>query len=53
MYITILIDVVQHSDFSLFADDNTLFKITLNEKDIVFLKKRYRFNVFWTLNALL
>ena len=48
-----MIDVVQHSDLFLFADDNKLFKIIFNEEDTVFLQKDIDSMFFWTLNSLL
>ena len=37
IYINTLIDVVQHLDLFLFADDNTLFKIIFNDEDTALL----------------
>ena len=37
IYINTLIDVVQHLDLFLFADDNKLFKIIFNDEDTALL----------------
>ena len=50
IYINTLVDVVQHSDLFLFADDNKLFKIIFNDEDTVLLQKDV---FFWTLNVFL
>ena len=50
IYINTLVDVVQHSDLFLFADDNKLFKIIFNDEDTVLLQKD---GFFWTLNVFL
>ena len=39
IYINTLVDVVQHSDLFLFADDNKLFKIILMMKTLYYCKK--------------
>ena len=39
IYINTLVDVVQHSDLFLFADDNKLFKIIFNDEGTVLLQK--------------
>ena len=53
IYINTLIDVVQHSNLFLFADDNKLFKIIFNDEDTVLLQKDIDSMFSWTLNSLL
>ena len=53
IYINPLIDVVQHSDLFLFADDNKLLKIIFNEEDTVPLQKGIDSGFSWTLNSTL
>ena len=53
IYINTLVDVVQHSDLFLFADDNKLFKIIFNDEDTVLLQKDIDSMFSWTLNSLL
>ena len=38
IYINTVIDIVQHSDLFLFADDNKLFKIIFNDEDTITAK---------------
>ena len=53
IYVNTLVDVVQHSDSFLFADDNKLFKIIFNDEDTVLLQKDIDSMFSWTLNSLL
>ena len=51
--INTIVDVVQHSDLFLFADDNKLLKITFNDEDTLLLQKKIDSMFPWTLNFLL
>ena len=53
IFINTLVDVVQHSDLFLFADDNKLFKILFNDADTALLQKDIDSMFSWTLNSLL
>ena len=53
IYINTPIDVVQHSDLFLFADDNKLLKIIFNEEDTVPMQKGIDSGFSWTLNSIL
>ena len=48
--INTLVDVVQHSDLFLFADDNKLLKIIFNDEDTLLLQKNIDSMLSWTLN---
>ena len=48
--INTLVDVVQHSDLFLFADDNKLLKIIFDDEDTLLLQKNIDSMLSWTLN---
>ena len=53
IYINTPIDVFQHSDLFLFADDNKLLKIIFNEEDTVPMQKGIDSVFSWTLHSIL